>query len=89
MAIRLNTPEKEYFYFGARIEYLCEHLKASAGNTDMTGEVQTEPNGESATVGLCLSCAERLGKGESLDWSGPRVSESPIFSEVTEEVKSR
>ena len=36
MAIRLYTPEKEYFYFGTRMEYLCEHLKASAGNTDMT-----------------------------------------------------
>jgi len=82
MAIRLCTPEREYFYFGARMEYLCEHLKASAGNTDMTGEVQTQPNGESATVGLCLPCAQRLGKGEGLDWSGLRVSESPIFSEV-------
>jgi len=79
MAIRLYTPEKEYFYFGARMEYLCEHLKASAGNTDMTGEVQTGPNGESATVGLCRPCAERLGKGESLDWPRQPVSATPLF----------
>ena len=79
MAIRLYTPEKEYFYFGTRIEYLCEHLKASAGNKDMTGEVQAGPNGESATVGLCRPCAERLGKGESLDWPRQPVSATPLF----------
>ena len=82
MAIRLYTPEKEYFYFGTRMEYLCEHLKASAGNTDMTGEVQTEPNGESATVGLCRTCAERLGIGESLDWPRQPVSAIPLFKDM-------
>lgn len=82
MAIRLYTPEKEYFYFGARIKYLCEHLKASAGNTDVTGEVRAEPNGESATVGLCRPCAERLGKGENLDWPRQPVSATPLFKNV-------
>ena len=79
MAIRLYTPEKEYFYFGTRMECLCEHLKTSAGNADMTGEVQTDPNGESVTVGLCRPCAERLGKGESLEWPRKPVLATPLF----------
>jgi hypothetical protein len=82
MAIRLYNPETEYFYFGARMEYLCEHLKASAGNADMTGEVQTEPNGESTMVGLCRACAEKLGKGESLDWPRQPVSANPLFRDI-------
>ncbi|PYU28152.1 MAG: hypothetical protein DMG32_03515 [Acidobacteria bacterium] len=82
MAIRLYTPEKEYFYFGARMEYLCEHVKASAENTAMAEQLQTEPNGKSATVGLCLHCAERLGKGESLVWPGQPVLATPLFKDV-------
>lgn len=82
MAIRLYTPEKEYFYFGARMEYLCEHLKVLASNTDMTAEVQTGPNGESAMVGLCRPCAERLGKGENLDWPRQPVSATPLFRDI-------
>jgi len=82
MAIRVYTPEKEYFHFGARMEYLCEHLKGSAGKVDVAEGVRTESNGKSATVGLCSPCAERLGKGESLDWPRQPVLATPLFKDV-------